>query len=264
MMKGNKPIDREGQSATVIFDNRSLATDYRTLRPLLQAGMNVLDIGCGTGAISKDIANIVGEGGKVVGIDNTERFILSGRATYQHVENLELWHADLFSFESEEAFDLIVAARVLQWLNNPVEALVKMKTLLKPNGKISILDYNHETLEWNPAPPASMQVFYDTFLRWRSNAALNNRIADDLAAMMQQAGLRDIQVTNSDEYYHRGRPDFKSKVGIWSHVASSRQLVKEGYLDDALRLRAIQEYDHWVEHEAVSMTMKLNEVRGSL
>ena len=73
-MKENKYIERDGQEATKIFDNRKLEVDYRTLMPLLKEGMIVLDVGCGTGAISKDIANIVGRTGRVVGIDNTEKF----------------------------------------------------------------------------------------------------------------------------------------------------------------------------------------------
>ena len=261
-MKGNKHIERDGQEATKIFDNRSLATDYRTLRPILKPGMGVLDVGCGTGAISKDIAQLVGEQGRVVGIDNTESFIESGKQTYQEVENLELIHADLFAFQPDYQFDLIVAARVLQWLVNPNDALLKMMSLLKPGGQISILDYNHEALEWNPAPPESMQSFYRTFLQWRKDAGMNNRMADDLAELMQEAGLQVIEVFNSNEHYDRSRADFASKVGIWSKVAGSTQMVEEGYLDNDLRLRAIEEYNHWVKEEAVSMTMKLNEVRG--
>ena len=170
-MKGNKHIERNGHEATKIFDNRSLETDYRTLKPFLKKRMVVLDVGCGTGAISKDIAKIVGEAGKVIGIDNKEKFINSGKQTYKGIKNLQLIHADLFEFEPKEKFDLIVSARVLQWLNNPKEALFKMKTLLKPTGQISILDYNHQDLEWNPNPPQTMKFFYNTFLKWREDEA---------------------------------------------------------------------------------------------
>jgi len=263
-MKGNKHIERDGQEATKIFDNRSLKVDYRTLTPILKEGIIVLDVGCGTGAISKDIARIVGAKGKVIGIDNTEKFIKSGKQTYKEIKNLELVHTDLFEFNPIEKFDLIVSARVLQWLINPKNALQKMKALLKPDGQISVLDYNHEGLEWNPAPPQSMKLFYNTFLKWRKDAGMNNRIAEDLSAMMEEVGFYSIEVINSDEYYERARDDFKSKVGIWSKVAGSTQMVEEGYLDNELRLKAIAEYDEWLATEAVSMTMKLNEVRGKI
>jgi hypothetical protein len=73
-----------------------------------------------------------------------------------------------------------------------------------------------------------------------------------------------VQKINSDEYYSKDREDFKSRVGIWSKVAASKQMVEEGYLDDGLRIRAIEEYNAWIENECVSMTMKLSEVRGML
>jgi SAM-dependent methyltransferase len=262
-MKANKHIQRD-EEATKIFDNRSLANDYKNLATILKPGMKVLDVGCGTGSISKDIANIVGENGKVTGIDNTKSFILSGRESYKDIKNLELIHVDLFDFNPEEKFDLIISARVLQWLSNPKEALLKMKSLLKPNGQISILDYDHTNLDWNPSPPESMQAFYDTFLKWRQDAGMNNRIAEDLPKLLEEAGFHAIEKINSDELYNDERADYKSKIGIWSKVAGSLQMVEEGYLDNELRLKAIEEYNHWIATEAISMTMKLNEVRGKI
>tara|TARA_B110000967_G_C18821907_1_gene529162 strand:+ start:70 stop:873 length:804 start_codon:yes stop_codon:yes gene_type:complete len=263
-MKINKQVHRDGQEATKIFDNRSLKMDYRTLEPILEKGMVVLDVGCGTGSISKDIANTVGQSGTVIGIDTTEKFIESGKESYKAVQNLELIHCDLFEFQTSQKFDLITAARTLQWLSNPKEALLKMKSLLKPNGEISILDYNHTTIEWKPEPPTSMKKFYKTFLKWRSDAGMNNAIADTLSNLMKEIGLVDIKKINSNEHYEKHRNDFKSKVGIWSKVAGSKQMVEEGYLDDDLRLKAIEDYNDWVKHQAISMTMKLNEVRGTL
>jgi ubiquinone/menaquinone biosynthesis C-methylase UbiE len=257
----NKEIKRD-ESANKIFDNRSLEKDYRTLVPILKPGMNVLDVGCGTGAISKGIADRVGPTGQVTGIDNTEAFIISGKETNKAVANLELIHADLFNFETGEKFDLIVSARTLQWLSTPQEALVKMKSMLKPGGIVSILDYNHEAIEWQPLPPESMQRFYATFLRWRADAGMNNHIAEDLPGYFEEAGLGSIEVLNSDEVYTKGNENFLPKIGVWAKVAGSTQMVEEGYLDDNDRLRAIEEYNKWIESDAVSMVMKLKEVRG--
>ncbi len=260
----NKHIHRDGQETTKIFDNRSLETDYPTLIPVLREGMIVLDVGCGTGAISKGIAQKVGPAGRVVGIDNTEHFIRSGRETHADVPNLELIHADLFAFEPTEKFDLIVSARTLQWLSNPKAALQRLKGWLKPGGRISVLDYNHQALEWQPEPPPSMRKFYDTFLKWRADAGMNNRIAEDLAGYLNELGFGGIEVLDSREVYVKGAPNFKTRVGIWSKVAGSPQMVEEGYLSDRDRLLAIQEYNHWVETVAERMVMQLKEVRGSV
>jgi ubiquinone/menaquinone biosynthesis C-methylase UbiE len=260
----NKHIERDGKQTAKHFDTRNLQNDYATLPPLLKKGMRVLDVGCGTGAISKGIAELVGPTGYVVGIDHTEAFITSGRETYKHISNLELHPADLFTFDPEERFDLIVSARVLQWLSNPKEALQKLKNLLKPGGQISILDYNHEALEWQPEPPQSMRKFYQTFLKWRADAGMNNHIAEDLAGYMQETGFHSIEVLNADEVYKKGQANFKDKVAIWSKVAGSRQMVDEGYITDEDRLQAIDDYNQWIEKDAQLMVMKLKETRGKI
>jgi hypothetical protein len=93
---------------------------------------------------------------------------------------------------------------------------------------------------------------------------MNNRIANDLAEYFHDAGYNSIEVINADEVYSKGAYNFGSRVGIWSKVAGMKQISEEGWIDDAARLQAIEEYDNWVETEAVSMTMKLNEVRGKI
>ncbi len=261
-MKANKEIHRNNKEASKIYDNRSLEKDFRTLLPSLKKGQLILDIGCGTGSISKDIAMRVGKNGRVIGIDNTKAVIENGKKSYKAIQNLALIHSDLFHFQSTLKFDLIIAARMLQWLTTPRDALQKMKSMLKVDGQISILDYNHEEIEWNPTPPKSMLKFYQAFLNWRSDAGMNNRMSEELEQLMKQVGLSKIEVLHANEYYDRENESFISKVGIWSKVAGLDQIVEEGYISDTDRRKAILEYNHWVANDAISMTMKLNEVKG--
>lgn len=260
----NKTIHRETESTSKVFDYRTLERDYATLVPILRQGLDVLDVGCGTGAISYGIALQVGKNGSVTGIDNTEAFIKNGRETYKDAENLRLIHADLLEFQPELKFDLVVAARVLQWLSNPLEAIKKLASFLKPGGQLSVLDYNHESLEWYPQPPESMRVFYEAFLHWRAEAGMDNRIADSLREYFTEAGLHSIEVLNADEHYQKNEEDFIQRMGIWSAVARLKQISDEGYIDDKSRLKAISEYDDWIVKDAQLMIMKLKEVRGRI
>jgi ubiquinone/menaquinone biosynthesis C-methylase UbiE len=260
----NKTIHRGSETSTKIFDNRTLKADYATLVPILKKGLRVLDVGCGTGAISKGIAEQVGKTGSVIAIDNTEAFINSGKETHKDVSNLELIHADLFEFQPKEKFDLVVAARVLQWLSNPKEALKKLASFLKPGGQISILDYNHNSLEWKPQPPESMRIFYKAFLKWRADAGMNNQIAEDLADYFAELGFHSIEVLQADEVYKRGDQNFLQKIRIWSKVAELKQIVEEGYISNDIRIRAIEEYNRWIESDAECMVMKLKEVRAKI
>ncbi|MGC1240139.1 MAG: methyltransferase domain-containing protein [Chryseosolibacter sp.] len=260
----NKIIHRDTKTTTKVFDHRTLRRDYATLIPVLKKGLRVLDVGCGTGAISKDIAEAVGEQGCVTGIDNTEAFIIQGREAHRSVRNLELVHADLFNFHPDEKFDLVVAARVVQWLNNPDVAIKVLATFLKPGGQLSILDYNHEDIVWKPEPPESMRRFYKAFLNWRADNGMDNRIGDHLAAHFREAGFHSIEVLEADEVYRKGEVDFAQRAGIWSKVAELKQIVDEGYLNEVERLRTISEYDQWVELDAQCMTLNLTEVRGKI
>src|SRR5690606_12153166 len=140
--------------------------------------------------------------------------------------------------------------------------LKKMKTFLNPGGMVSVLDYNHSALSWVPRPPQSMLTFYDTFLRWRASAGMNNQIAGDLPHYFSDAGFHSIEVLSADEVYRAGEDNFRAKAGIWLKVAAMKQISEEGWISDAQRSDAIVAYDHWIETQAESMTMKLNEVRG--
>ncbi len=259
----NKIIHRETSSSTKIFDDRTLSVDYKTLSPLLKPGMNVLDVGCGTGSITRDIANIVGPSGKVTGIDNTEKFIISGQENFRDIKNMELIAIDLFQYDPPKPFDLIVSARTMQWLNNVPDALIKMKSMLKPGGILSILDYNHKKIQWTPEPPAIMKKFYAAFLKWREHAGMNNQVADDLAKLFEDAGFNNIEVLNADEHYTRGEENFIFRTSIWSKVAAIKQIADEGFISESERLQTIEEYDEWVNTSATSMTVRLNEVRAT-
>src|SRR5690606_34939441 len=136
------------------------------------------------------------------------------------------------------------------------------KSLLKPGGQLSVLDYNHENLEWDPLPPPSMQLYYQSFLRWRSQSGMNNHISEDLVGYFKEAGLGSIESFNSNETYKKGEDDFLEKIGIWSKVALLNQVVEEGYISEKLRRQAIEQYDRWSTTDAQQMIMKLKEVRG--
>ena len=257
-----KFIERDSKVGDTIFNQRSLDNDFRTLIPSIKKGMHVLDVGCGTGAISAGIAKLVGPNGSVTGINHTQSFIVNGKKTFVKTTNLSLMEADIFSFEPEKKYDLIVAARVLQWLSNPQEALQKMKSLLNPGGQISILDYNHTALQFTPEPPKSMQDFYKKWLQWRSDSGMNNQISEDLPTYFKNVGLKNIQTENANEQYKKGQPNFESKIGIWAKVADSPQMIKEGYSSQKEQQLVIGEYNHWIEHPAERMEMKLKEVKG--
>lgn len=250
--------------ATDVLDSRTLESSHRRLANILSEGMTVLDIGCGTGAITCGIAELVGPKGRVVGIDSNPALIKKARQLYAHIPGLSFEVGDIFTLPYTEEYDIVAAARVLQWVANPLKALSKMKTATKKGGRILVLDYNHEKIDWEPEPPVSMRSFYAAFLKWRSTAGMNNRIADRLPDLFNQVGIRDIKVTPQHERVERHTATFHTGIGIWADVAASRgkQMVQDGFLTEAKRAIAEKEYRQWIKKEAMSQIMYLLTVEG--
>ncbi|WP_128546503.1 methyltransferase domain-containing protein [Larkinella soli] len=247
-----------------ILDRRTVENGNRNLLKYLKPGLSVLDVGCGSGAITRGIAERVGPEGRVLGIDPSEKLIEQAQQQHGDLPQLAFQQADLFSFETDERFDLVTCARVLQWLAKPEEALIRMKALLKPGGVLAVLDYNHEKVEWQPEPPEAMKRFYAAFLQWRQDAGFDNAVADHLEALFRSHGLTGIIVEPHFETSRKGEPAFAVASRIWSEVAEIRgpQLVKDGYIAESEREAAIATYDRWIAETGESMQLYLLAVEG--
>src|SRR4030095_14961883 len=67
----------------------------------------------------------------------------------------------------DAASDVVTAARVLQWIAHPGEALERMVGRARPGGAVVALEYSHADIAWEPEPPAAGRRFYDAFLAAR-------------------------------------------------------------------------------------------------
>ncbi len=109
-----------------ILNRRTLRRDHRRLAKPLRPAMSVLDVGCGTGAITADIARVVGPDGRVVGLDRHESLLVVARGAHA-LPNLRFAHGDILNFAFAESFDIATAARALQWINPPELAISRMR-----------------------------------------------------------------------------------------------------------------------------------------
>ncbi|GAB3889562.1 hypothetical protein GCM10028825_24540 [Spirosoma agri] len=240
-----------------VLERRTVENANRNLLKYLRLGLSVLDVGCGSGAITRSIAEKVGPTGRVLGIDPNENLIQQAIRHADRVADLGFQQADVYTFDTDERFDLVTCARTLQWLADPMAALRTMKRMVKPGGYLSILDFNHEKISWHPEPPEAMSLFYAAFLNWRQDAGFDNAIADHLVDLMTSLGLTEIQIENQSEQSRKADPTFAIDSRLWAEVAELRgpQLVKAGYITEDQRLQAITDYDNWIQTAGESMTV---------
>ncbi|NWL90122.1 ubiquinone biosynthesis methyltransferase UbiE [Paenibacillus sp. 79R4] len=249
-----------------VIDARTLADSHRRLAELIRPGMRVLDIGCGTGAITRGIAEITGPEGLVIGIDNDPDWIAKARAEMQGTAGISFEVGDIYDLPLEQQFDIVTSARVLQWLSRPYTAIEQMVKRVRSGGKLLILDYNHHRIEWSPPIPSSMQSFYNAFLSWRSDAGMDNEMADHLAELMERTGeLNDIVSLSQLEFTQRQDPDFIHKALIWAEVADfkGKQMVQDGYISEQDRARAERDYRLWVQSQGEYQQMYLQSVEAT-
>jgi len=256
---------RLNEGAPASLSARTLRSAHRHLATLLRPGQSVLDIGCGPGAITRGIAEAVGPTGRVVGADLNSHLVDEARRTHSGVPNLNFEQCDVYNLRWQDEFDIVTAARVLQWLVRPLDALRMMTRAVKPDGKVVALDYNHEKAVWVPERPPAMQAFYAAFLRWRADAGLDNAIADHLAEMFTAAGLIDVVESPQVEATRRGDPDFATRPAMWAQTASfhGRRMVEDGVITESARAAAEAEILEWTRAHAQSQTLYLIAVEGT-
>jgi SAM-dependent methyltransferase len=214
--------------------------------------MDILDVGCGTGAITADIARAVGPDGMAVGIDRDDANVAGAIRQYGGMKNLRFENVDIlvFSDRFKTRFDIVTAARTIQWISEPQHAISNMKKAAKQGGQVIVLDYNLDETRWEPEPPVSFLRFYQAFLDWRSVNHWDNRTASNLTAMFHSEGLVDVANHPSDELVRRGDPEFLDPYasGIWLYVIQTLgpNLVDAGFLEESARLRADEDYGIYV------------------
>jgi SAM-dependent methyltransferase len=135
---------------------RTAANSAAHLLPHLEPGMSLLDIGCGPGTITIDLAGRVAPG-RVVGIDRSAEVIAEAerlRREQPAADNVAFQAGDVYALGfDDQSFDAVHAHQVLQHLTDPVAALVEMRRVLRHGGILAVRDSDYGAFVWAPADP---------------------------------------------------------------------------------------------------------------
>lgn len=125
------------------------------LLPYLTPGMRLLDVGCGPGTITADLAAIVAPG-TVTALEATEDALDLARAeaAARGRANIEFAVGDAHALGlPDDAFDAVHAHQVLQHLADPVQALREMRRVCRPGGVVAVRDCDYAGMIWYPQLP---------------------------------------------------------------------------------------------------------------
>jgi SAM-dependent methyltransferase len=168
------------------------------LLPHLTAGSSLLDIGCGPGTITADLAARVAPG-HVVAVDQSADVLDVARAEVErrNLSNVSFATADVHRLDfRDDAFDVVHAHQVLQHVEDPVQALREMRRVCRPGGVVAARDADYAGFIWFPRLPA-----LDLWLDLYEKVARANQGEPDagrhLLSWALAAGFDDITPTGS-------------------------------------------------------------------
>jgi ubiquinone/menaquinone biosynthesis C-methylase UbiE len=191
----------------------------------VKAGDHVLDVACGTGALTLAVAERVKPGGSVVGLDANPQMLAVARRNPMPIEWIEA-PAEALPLP-DESFDAVVSQFGLMFFQDRAAALREMKRVLRPGGRLAVAVC--DAVENSPGYSTFAKLLDRLFGRhigdaFRAPFVLGD--VDQLRKIAQEAGISDAKVTR-----HSGMVRFKS---IASLVSTERACVWTlgGVLDD--------------------------------
>lgn len=174
-------LDRSYAGSDVV---RRRMENFRALDP--RPGERVLDLGCGTGLLTAEIARAVGDGGHVLGVDPSTDMRTGAEDTCAGVESVRIAEGSAATIPAKDgAFDKVVSLQVFEYLDDISAALAEVSRVLRPGGRLVIGDWHWDCFAWHSADPgrmARMMASWDDHLAERCIPAL-------LPARMVQAGF---------------------------------------------------------------------------
>jgi len=163
------------------------------LRAGFTTGQTLVDVGCGPGWATIDLAEIAGPSGRVVAIDRSQRFLdaLQATAARRCLSNIEIVNAELDGdVLPAVAADGVWVRWVFAFVRQPRDLLARIVRLLKPGGRIVVHEY-FDYSTWRLAPRSELfEQFVQTVMAtWRADGGEPD-IGLDLPRWMNELGLR--------------------------------------------------------------------------
>jgi arsenite methyltransferase len=159
----------------------------------LGAGDRVLDVGCGTGRLARWIAEQVGPGGSVVGIDPLVERIAIARERSKGI-TFEVGQAEDLGAFAGDTFDAVCMSAVFHWVSEKPRALAEARRVLRPGGRLGVTTLPRELMGASTVTAVVGPVLGESpYARQVNLSALaiasKGHTTSELATMVVESGL---------------------------------------------------------------------------
>jgi ubiquinone/menaquinone biosynthesis C-methylase UbiE len=255
-----------GHHDSVLRSHRSRTAENSAqyLLPHLSSGHRLLDVGCGPGSLTADLAAVVAPA-EVVALDR-EGAILREAASVcaaRGLENVVFEAGDVYALDFPDgSFDVVHAHQVLQHLSDPVAALAEMRRVTCAGGVVAVRDADYAAMTWYPADPR-----LDRWLEvYRLVARANHAEPDAGRRLLEWAnrvGFADVKPSASVWCY----ADADTRAwwgGLWAeritNSALAEQARAEGFATETELAEFAAAFRSWAAHPDSWFTVLHGEV----
>ncbi|MDT9682677.1 methyltransferase domain-containing protein [Streptomyces sp. TRM76323] len=230
----------------------------------VRPGLDVLDVGCGPGTITADLAARVAPG-RVTAVDASAGVLEQARAVAveRGLDNVRFAVADAHALDfPDDAFDVVHAHQVLQHVGDPVCALREMRRVCRPGGVVAVRDSDYAGFTWFPEVP----VLTEWLGLYRRVARANGGEPDAgrrLLSWARRAGFTDI-TPSAAVWCFATPPDRAWWSALWADRTTESayaRLAVEGGHTTPERLAAVAEgWREWGRSEDGWFTVPHGEI----
>jgi SAM-dependent methyltransferase len=186
----------EGAGKAPFVPGRSWAAWAQALCWLVPPGMRVLDVGCGDGELTLEIARFASE---VVGVDRNAALLARGStlAARRGVANAKFVKGDVSALDFKDgSFDLAVLSQTLHCLERPAKALAEAARVLAPGARVLVVELLPHTHEWVKEKLGHTRLGFTP---------------DELKELLRDAGFAGVEV---ERVTPKPREPFRVVLGI--------------------------------------------------
>ena len=163
----------------------------QTLNTLaLQPGEKVFDIGCGVGFLTHEMALLVGKSGQVIGLDQNKEMIIHARKRCGGLPQIGFHIGDACQLPAEnQTLDAVSCTQVLLYVKDVPNVLAEMRRILKPGGRLVIVETDWRGVVLNSADNSLTQKIFSAW----DEAVPSPNLPVHLKPLLQKQGFSNIQ-----------------------------------------------------------------------
>jgi SAM-dependent methyltransferase len=211
-----------------LHDQADSLADLLHYDSVWEKGSIILEAGCGIGAQTKIVAP-KNRNSKFVSIDIALKSLEQAKiiANTNKINNVEFQQADIFELPFEdEYFDHIFLSYLLEHISNPVEALIRLKKVLKKEGTITVIEGDHGSTYFHPDSEAAKKAIQCQVELQKQNGGDAN-IGRKLYPLLNQSGFKDIKVSPRQVYVDDSNPEWVEGFTKNTFTAMIKGISKE-------------------------------------